>query len=92
MIVLPEWRYNLLEKAGVDMSGFHKAPKMKEADKDRVVAYLNRDARRDAARRRRKSCSGSDSYGESPQHAPVCSFFAWFSMRLARWRRKNQLS
>jgi len=54
MIVLPEWRYNLLEKAGVDMSGFHKAPKMKEADKDRVVVYLNRDARRAAARRRRK--------------------------------------
>lgn len=54
MIVLPEWRYNLLEKAGLDMSQYTKAPKMTEAQKDRVVVYLNRESRRAAARNRKR--------------------------------------
>jgi len=54
MIVLPEWRYNMMERAGWDMSQYQKAPRLTEAEKDRVVVYLNRESRRKAARARRK--------------------------------------
>lgn len=54
LIALPAWRYDFLERAGKDMSECRRVERMDEAEKDRVVAYTNRSARRAAARQRGK--------------------------------------
>lgn len=54
MIVLPEWRYNMMERMGMDMAPYQKAVAIKPSDPDRIVAYINRESRRKAARARRK--------------------------------------
>ena len=55
MIVLPPWRYDFLEKAGYDMSNYTKVEYPREAEPERIVTYTNREARRAAARARRRS-------------------------------------
>ena len=54
LIVLPPWRYNMMERMGMDMSSYAKVEYQPE-EKERIVVYLNRESRRKAARSRRRS-------------------------------------
>lgn len=54
LVVLPAWRYDFLEKAGYDMTNYTKVEYQPAEESDKVVAYTNRAARREAARARRR--------------------------------------
>lgn len=54
IVPLPSWRYDFLERAGFDMRDYARVEPMEEPEKDRVVAYTNRAARRAGARARRR--------------------------------------